>query len=461
MIQQRARTSTRARDRRVDGGRPSRWRRLYLTKPESAFTRRSRSRATSRWCWPLPWTILAHPPVFGKLFLETECAGDVFTVAEGAAILPRIPVPGPCTCEHGRRTQSAVEGETDRARFLGRGRGPEDPIALDGRPLTGTTGATLDPILSLRQRIRLAPGGFARVSFATGLATDREAANALCMKYADPSSAPRTFALASTQGGIALRHLGIPVEEAQLYERLASRVLYTDRSLGASAAVRARNLLGQSGLWSHGISGDLPILLVRVLEPDDVPLVRQVLRAQDYWRLKGLSADVVILNEHPVSYRNAIHEQLGDLLEGGPWGAWKKGPGCVPDSGDGLRDADHDLSRRGARGSERERGTSRSPRTPLRRAEWPPARSARVFGDGTRSIRCRIECRSLTHWHGRGGFTADGREYAIVLNGAEQTHCRGSTCCESALRTVVRRPVPPTRGPRTVARMSHAFGTIR
>ncbi|HYM82096.1 MAG TPA: glucoamylase family protein [Candidatus Limnocylindria bacterium] len=370
---------------------------------------------------------LAHP-VFGKLFLETECRPETSSLLcgrrrrsadePGAWAMHVLSMEG--------RTQSAVEWETDRARFLGRGRGPEDPIALDGRPLTGTTGATLDPILSLRQRIRLAPGGFARVSFATGLATDREAAIALCMKYADPTSAPRTFALATTQGSIALRHLGIPVEEAQLYERLASRVLYTDRSLGAAAAVRARNTLGQAGLWTHGISGDLPILLVRVLEPDDLPLVRQVLRAQDYWRLKGLSADVVILNEHPVSYRNAIHEQLGELLEGGPWGAWKnRTGGAFLLSGDGLRDADHILLSSVARAvlSGDAGSVEDHLERPYDEPEWPPPLEVRRPSADETGVDAgsEIEMPELTHWNGRGGFTADGREYAIVLNGAEQT----------------------------------------
>src|SRR6185503_13951185 len=132
--------------------------------------------------------------------------------------------------------------------------------------------------------------------------------------------------------------------EAQLYERLASRVLYADRSLGADPSVLARNELGQSGLWSHGISGDLPILLVRLLEPDDLKLVRQVLRAQDYWRLKGLSADVVILNEHPVSYRDEMNEQLEALLSGGPWGAWKnRSGGTFLLRGDGMGEAEQAL----------------------------------------------------------------------------------------------------------------------
>ncbi|MGH9388167.1 MAG: glucoamylase family protein, partial [Vicinamibacteria bacterium] len=228
---------------------------------------------------------LAHP-AFGKLFVETEY------LPECAALLcrrrPRSPDEAETWAVHvlslEGRPPGQVEWESDRARFLGRGRGPEDPQALDGRSLTGTTGALLDPIVSLRQRIRLAPGGFMRLAFATGMAPTRETAFALAEKYRDPSAAARTFALAFAHAQSGLRHLGVSSEEALLFERLASRVLYADGSLRASPDLLQRNTIGQEGLWPHGISGDLPILLVRVVDEDDVPLVRQVLQAQEYWR---------------------------------------------------------------------------------------------------------------------------------------------------------------------------------
>jgi cyclic beta-1,2-glucan glucanotransferase len=286
-------------------------------------------------------------------------------------------------------------------------------------------GATLDPILSLRQRVRLAPGGFARVSFATGMASDRDAAVALCMKYADPTSAARTFALAVTQLAISLRHLGIPIEEAQVYERLASRVFHTDRSLSPPPEILERNTLGQSGLWGHGISGDHPILLVRVLEGDDLGLVNQVLRAQDYWRLKGLVADVVILNEHPVSYRNEIQEQLNGLLEGGPWGAWKDKPGgAFLLTGDGMGEADRILLAAVARAVLR--GDAGSLEDQIDRPYPDPVWPGALAIEGTEREQSEdggeeIEIPELTLWNGRGGFTPDGREYAIVLNGTDET----------------------------------------
>ncbi|HXL14562.1 MAG TPA: glucoamylase family protein, partial [Methylomirabilota bacterium] len=370
---------------------------------------------------------LAHP-AFGKLFLETECRPETASLLCGRR--KRSPEEPGAWAIHvlslEGRPQSAVEWETDRTRFLGRGRGPDDPIALDGRALSGTTGATLDPILSLRQRIRLAPGGFARLAFATGMAGDRDAAIALCMKYADPTSAPRTFALAATQLSISIRHLGITIDEAQLYERLASRVFYADRSLGAPPEILQSNTLGQSGLWSHGISGDLPILLIRVCEGDDLLLVRQVLRAQDYWRLKGLSADVVILNDHPVGYRNEIHEQLNTLLEGGPWGAWKDRPGgAFLLTGDGMSESDRTLLVAVARAVlSGERGTLQEQLDrPYPEPQWPGAleitRTSRETPEPDGAA--EIEIPRLTLWNGRGGFTPDAKEYVIVLNGSDET----------------------------------------
>ncbi len=366
---------------------------------------------------------LAHP-AFGKLFVETEY------VPESNALLcrrrPRAADDAPVWAVHvisrEGRTQGPVEWETDRARFLGRGRGPEDPQALDGRPLTGTTGVLLDPIVSLRQRLILAPGAVAKLSFTTGMAQSRETALALVQRYREPSATPRTFAMAFAHAQSTLRHLGVSSEEAMLFERLASRVLYGDASLRASPEVLARNELGQEGLWGHAISGDLPILLVRVVGADGLGLVRQVLQAQEYWRLKGLSADLVILNEHPVSYLDEVHAQLTALLDNGSWSAWKHRPGgAYLLRGDRMSGAERDLLAGVARAViADDRGAlaqqlDRSP--PPMEEEGAAARKAGpVLLPSTPP-----KVPPLTLANGIGGFAESGREYVIVLEGDQQT----------------------------------------
>ncbi|HEY7699510.1 MAG TPA: carbohydrate-binding protein, partial [Vicinamibacteria bacterium] len=369
---------------------------------------------------------LAHP-AFDKLFVETEYFPDCTALL--CRRRPRSPDEAETWAVHvlslEGRAQGQVEWETDRARFLGRGRGPDDPQALDGRSLTGTTGALLDPIVSLRQRIRLGPGGFVRLAFATGMAPTRELALALAEKYRDPGAAARTFALAFAHAQSGLRHLGISSEDALLFERLASRVLYADRCLRASPEILERNTLGQEGLWPHSISGDLPIVLIRVVDEDDVPLVRQVLQAQEYWRLKGLSADVVILNEHPISYIDEMHAQLTALLDNGPWRAWKHRPGgAYLLRGDGMTEGERILLASVARAVvSGERGTLAQQLAGLV-PEWPePADLVPSHAGGSSSSAepTELTVPSLALSNGFGGFTEGAREYAIVLEGDQET----------------------------------------
>ena len=269
-----------------------------------------------------PQDDLAHP-AFGKLFIETEfdqqSAGLLFSRRPRAA--DETPVVGfHVLGVDGPRLGGAVEWETDRARFLGRGRTPANPIALDGRALSGTTGAVLDPIGALRERVRLAPGAVIRVTFATGVAADRGTALALARKYRDGSAAARAFSMAFTHVHFTLQHLGLTDEQAMLFERLASRVFGSDDSC-ASPSDRARNTLGQQSLWGYGISGDLPIVLVRITAAAALGTVRQLLQAQEYWRVKGLRADVVILNEHPAEYLDETQDLLSRLVQEPTWSA--------------------------------------------------------------------------------------------------------------------------------------------
>ncbi|MGD1148848.1 MAG: glucoamylase family protein [Thermoanaerobaculaceae bacterium] len=365
-------------------------------------------------------------PAFGKLFLETEW------IAENTALLARRRRRDPhdpalvifhVLSIHGP-TQAQVEWETDRMRFLGRGRGPDNPKAMDGRALSGTTGAVLDPVLSLRTRLRLAPGGFARVSFTTGVAADEPAARECAQKYHDHGVAARAFALAYTQAQMSQRHLGLSVEQAQLTERLGSRVFFSDASLRADGETLAKNTLSQNGLWKFGISGDLPIVLVRVKEPEDVQLVRQVLIAHEHWRLKGLKADAVILNEHPASYREETNEQLTQLIDGGPWSAWKGKPGgAFLLQADAIAEAEKVLLNvvaqaviSGDRGT-LEQQLDRSETEPPLPLGKTPVDEAPEAGQSEAGP----EPPPLLLHNGLGGFTRDGRQYVVVLEGERET----------------------------------------
>jgi cellobiose phosphorylase len=239
---------------------------------------------------------LAHP-AFSNLFVETRSVAG-----RDALIATRRPRSGTdrrylVHLLSGRGPGAPdAQFETDRAKFIGRGGSLASPRAMAGRTLSNTTGAVLDPIISLRRTVRLAPGATARLTFTTGYADSEAAALALIDKYADRRAIARAIALAAAYVPIELRHLGLTMEDTFAFQRLGGRLLTGEPRLRDLEAIE-RNRCGQRDLWKFGISGDLPILLARVADETGVPLVADLLKAHEYLRRKGQVFDLVILNE--------------------------------------------------------------------------------------------------------------------------------------------------------------------
>jgi cyclic beta-1,2-glucan synthetase len=255
---------------------------------------------------------LAHP-AFSNLFVETEW--HAWCTAVSATRRPRQPEDPRLWCVHvvdaGRDRVGEVSCETDRARFLGRGRSVHNPIAMDRPgPLSGTIGPVLDPIVALRTRVRVAPGQSVSVAFTTLVATSADAAWDLADRYHDSHAAQRAldFAWASTQ--IELRELGITPAKAAVFQELATQLLYIGGSMGPPQDELRRARGSQPLLWAHGISGDHPIILAVIESMDGLPTLREVLVAHRYWRLRGLTADLVVINAHPYDYLQELRDAI-------------------------------------------------------------------------------------------------------------------------------------------------------
>ncbi len=254
----------------------------------------------------------AHP-AFSNLFVETEW--HPWCSAITATRRPRGPGEPALWCVHvvdaGAERIGEASCETDRARFVGRGRSTRDPLALgtDGA-LSGTTGAVLDPIFALRTRIRLAPRQSASVAFTTLVATSRERAFELAGRYHDPHAAQRALDLSGTSSRVELGELGLTPTDAAAYQELAGYLMYGNPALRASEAEQRRNRGSQPLLWSTGVSGDWPIVLATIGAEAGLPALRELLAAHRYWRRRGLRVDLVVLNEQPSTYL----QELGDRI---------------------------------------------------------------------------------------------------------------------------------------------------
>ena len=259
-----------------------------------------------------PDTERAHP-AFANLFVETEW--HAWCSAITATRRPRASTERPLWCVHVAAAAGGMAGpvtcETDRARFIGRGRSTRDPVAMerDGA-LSGTTGAVLDPIFSLRTRLSLAAGQSASVAFTTFVATSRERAFELADRYRDPHAAQRAFDLAWTSSQIELRELQLTPADSAIAQELAGFLFYGNSALRAPQADLRRNRGSQPLLWSNGVSGDWPILLATIDSADGLPTLRQLLAAHRYWRRHGMTVDLVVLNSHPPDYQQDLADRI-------------------------------------------------------------------------------------------------------------------------------------------------------
>ena len=212
----------------------------------------------------------------------------------------------------------AISYETDRARFVGRGKTLQNPRALtDSVALSNAEGSVLDPIVAIRCRVTLAAGQSASVDMVTGVGAAREVCANLIDKYRDRRLADRVFDLAWTHSQVVRRQINASQADAQLYERLAGLVLYAHPALRAEPSVLLQNRRGQSGLWGQAISGDHPVVLLQIADANNIELVRQLVQAHTYWRLKGLAVDLVIWNEDQAGYRQQLQDQIMGLIAGG------------------------------------------------------------------------------------------------------------------------------------------------
>ncbi|HLN08522.1 MAG TPA: glucoamylase family protein, partial [Xanthobacteraceae bacterium] len=259
---------------------------------------------------------VAHP-AFSKLFINTEHLAGLGAIV--ATRRQRTPTEPQIWAAHLAVVDGEAVGkrefETDRMRFLGRGGSARAASAvMSGSPLSGTAGAVLDPIFALRRRVRIAPGATACVDFWTMVASSRAGVLDLIDKHHDVGAFERAAALAWTQAQVQLHHLGIDRSEADKYQRLAGHIVYAAPTLRPPSEIIKDGSGGQPGLWPLGISGDLPIILVRISGVDQLDVAGEALQAVEYWRMKRLAVDLVILNERAPSYMQELQIALETLV---------------------------------------------------------------------------------------------------------------------------------------------------
>lgn len=362
----------------------------------------------------------ARHPAFSKLFIESR-----FDDARSALFFrrrPRSASEEPLFAAHALIAPpdltGALQYESDRAAFLGRGNDIRTAAMLRS-PLGGGVGPTLDPVMAIGQPFVLEPHSQVEFTFVTATAPTRVELERALDAVRQPGSVAREFGLARMRSRLELRQHSLDPVQVETFQRLYSALLYPSRALRAGPETLAANTLGQSGLWGQGISGDFPIVLLRIDDAEQLPLVAEVLQAHAFWRRRGLKVDLVILNAKDTTYDQGLHGRLRWHLSrtgGDEWLGARGGIFLLRQ--DQLAAVDLTLLETSARVIlEGRAGTLHEQLLPLReplQPGLPVLTPVRPPASGAAQDMPHLD---LLFDNGWGGFSADGKEYVIKVDG--------------------------------------------
>lgn len=317
-----------------------------------------------------------------------------------------------------------VEFETDRSRFIGRGRNISNPMGIfENVPFSNSDEIALDPIISLRQFLKIKPGDTVKVCFTTAFAQTREDALRLIDQYHDIHCFERENEMSWTKTQAQLRHLNLSHDQAHLFQELAGTLIYSNAVMRPSIDVLIKNNRSQDGLWAQGISGDLPILLLNVASERDIPLVRQILRAHEYLRLKRINFDLVIISNEIASYRLSFHDELVRQTQAlGVFDLINKNGGIFLLSASILSDIDKQLFLSCARVVvESNKGSLKEQLQRVKSKTYTIKPILEVKNiDKSKFHHTALTLPNLEFFNGLGGFSSSGDQYVLFL-GPEQS----------------------------------------
>ncbi|HTH56752.1 MAG TPA: glucoamylase family protein [Cyclobacteriaceae bacterium] len=360
-------------------------------------------------------------PAFSNLFVQTEIITSqhaILCTRRPRSAEEQSPWMFHLMTLHGINPDE-ISYETDRMKFIGRGNTIVSPQAMSGLgPLAGSEGSVLDPIVSIRYKITLAPEDTVTIDMINGIAERKVDCLRLVDKYQDKHHKDRVFELAWTHSQVVLRQINATETDAQLFGRLASSLLFMNPLFRADPKILISNRRGQSGLWGYSVSGDLPIVLLQIEKQANMQLAKQLIKAHAYWRLKGLFVDLVIWNEEHTDYRQVLQNEIQALI---PAELKDKPGGIFVRASDQISNEDRILFQTVARINISDSGGTLSnqiKRKVVAKAVIPYITPTQKRVPFLTTVSLPKE---LIFFNGLGGFSPDGNEYIIDIENNKRT----------------------------------------
>ncbi|WP_280770306.1 GH36-type glycosyl hydrolase domain-containing protein [Salipaludibacillus daqingensis] len=361
-------------------------------------------------------------PAFSKLFIRTSYDSESSCLLAGRR--PREVNGESLWAAHSLvvndHPSSSLEYETDRSTFIGRGNNISNPQGIRSR-LKGKTGAVADPAFVMKKRVTIQSGEKVQLAAITAVSETCEDALETVRYFTSNELVDRTYQMSWNRSEIELRNLQLSNKEANIFQTLAGQILYCPPLRKEREKYILLNRYGQSKLWAFGISGDRPIILVRVEHINDMKFVVHMAMAHEYLRRHGILFDLVIFNESEEGYHQKLQEALQQTVEHGVgrFGAQMTGVHVIEATQ--LDEDDRGLFISVARLTLHARGP-----TLESQLNFPKEQSSHIFPEklipekiarkeDNLNVSLKEKVKGLLFYNGWGGFSENGKEYRILM----------------------------------------------
>ncbi len=207
-----------------------------------------------------------------------------------------------------------LEYETNEEKFIGRGNLGLPNMVKNSIPLSKKIGLVTEPIVSLKRTVKVKPGEETIVDFILAVGEEKEKVKENLQKYQSSENVKAEFELSKARVEAESRYLRMKGKEIEIYQKMLSYIIFDNPVKSQTMQKNCQISYKQEELWKYGISGDLPILLVKIKDINDIDIIKEVLSAYEFFRVKNIKVDLVILNEEKESYENYVKDAIQSAI---------------------------------------------------------------------------------------------------------------------------------------------------
>ena len=212
-------------------------------------------------------------------------------------------------------TVGDIEYEIDKEKFMGQGNIGIPEAIENSKPFSKNLGLVVDPCLAIKKTVKILPSETAVLDLIITVEYEEDRAQKLLKDYSNTNAVEQAFELSRAKMEAEAIYLGLKGEDIHKYQKMLSLLILKNQMKKIVLEKLPKRVYSQSELWKFGISGDLPILLIKIKDVNDMHVIKDALKAMEFFRSKNIKIDLVILNEERNSYEHFIKFEIEDEIQ--------------------------------------------------------------------------------------------------------------------------------------------------